>query len=179
MACTFNAATAIRTETLEKIADGNAKMTPWSQLQHNYPPGLKISPAAMVLHKSQSYWMILDLSFVHNHSDRHTPSVNESTSTSMAPLATMQNLGWILPCLIATLANAPPGSPFLFAKLGIMDGFWWLVVSESDAYNFTFVLPTLSNDPPNDPMTVIPSSIPMGWTLSPPTSAQHWKLHVT
>ena len=43
-----------------------------------------------------------------------------------------------------------------------------MVVSDHDAHNFAFVLPPLDNDNLPGPHIVISTSLPMGWTLSPP-----------
>src|SRR5687768_13682780 len=79
----------------------------------------------------------------------------------------MANLGWVMPQIISALANAPPGPPIYFSKLNINDGFWRMVVSEENAYNFGFILPPIPNDPKPGTHIVITMLLPMGWTLSP------------
>ena len=60
--------------------------------------------------------------------------------------------------------------PFWFAKLDIKDGFWRLVVNSSDAWNFAYVLPSLTNKQIDIDGTelVIPTSLQTGWCESPP-----------
>ena len=56
----------------------------------------------------------------------------------------------------------------MFAKLDIKDGFWRLVVNDSDAWNFCYCIPphkpTLNLD---GIQIVIPNSLQMGWCESP------------
>jgi len=46
------AATALRQEALQKVTDGTAHLVNWTDIQHNIPPNLKVSPLATVPHKS-------------------------------------------------------------------------------------------------------------------------------
>jgi len=51
--------------------------------------------------------------------------------------------------------------PIVFAKWDIKDGFWQLVVSEEDAWHFTYVLLWLNE---TDPIKiVVPTCLQMGW----------------
>ena len=86
------------------------------------------------------------------------------------------------------------GRAFYFTKLDIKDGFWHLVVSNEDAWNFTYVLP--SNEPNgnlNNIEIVVPNSLqimhacqsipfaPLGfaiWPHSPPTDMMFLSGHV-
>lgn len=47
--------------TLEKVAQGYARLVTWEEIENNLPINLKISPIAAIPHKSHSYHMILDL----------------------------------------------------------------------------------------------------------------------
>ena len=82
----------------------------------------------------------------------------------------MVQLGKYLKRIIHTLAsNYDPDHPFAFAKIDIKDGFWRMMVSEEDAWNFCYVLPSLTpNQPLDDTDFVVPSSLQMGWCESPP-----------
>lgn len=72
-------------EVKEKVANGQARIVHWNDIRHAPPPQLKISPIAMVEHKSRPYRAILDLSFpVHLSPSTTVPSVN-STTTKTAP----------------------------------------------------------------------------------------------
>ena len=56
----------------------------------------------------------------------------------------MGQIGSTLKRLIAFMAdNYNLDFPFLFAKLGITGGFWRLVVSHIQAWNFCYVLPAI------------------------------------
>ena len=127
----------------------------------------KISPIAAVPHKSQSYCMILDLSFHLISNTVSIPSINKTTDTSTTPLDSRDGLGWVLLRLIHVLASAPAGPAFHFAKLDIMNRYWRMVVLNKVAYNFAFVLPPTPHNDLDNPMIVITTSLPMGWTLSP------------
>lgn len=67
---------------------------------------LKISPIAMVPHKSRKYRAILDLSFSLKVFGMEIPSVNEN-ATFTVPQHSMQQLGNALPQLIESVARAP------------------------------------------------------------------------
>ena len=112
------AAETIYAKTHEKVQDRYACILPWAQLCQQHPTSLKISLVAAVTHKSHSYRMILDLSFAKPLSK--TNSLNATTHTSKTPIHLIQNLGWILACLIHALALAPTGLPILFCKLKII-----------------------------------------------------------
>jgi hypothetical protein len=54
-------------------------------------------------------------------------------------------------------------------KLDIKDGFWRMCVpSDLNQYHFTYVLPSLDDEPDSDPLLVVPASLQMGWESSPP-----------
>ena len=50
-------------EVDEKLKNGQARVVLWDDLKNNPPDQLKISPLAMVPHKSRQFRAILDLSF--------------------------------------------------------------------------------------------------------------------
>ena len=82
----------------------------------------------------------------------------------------MDQLGNALQRMIAKLADAQEeGKELCFAKLDIKDGFWRMVVSDDDAWNFCYAIP---NEDPNasrdDIRIVVPNSLQMGWCESPP-----------
>lgn len=161
------AAKACREEALAKVNDKLCRLVPWKDIQHNPPPNLKISPIAAIPHKSRLFRMILDLAF--SLKVNHTPitSVNDATNKALAPQHAMYELGNVIPRIIHALAAAPnTGIPFLFSKVDLKDGFWRMAVNERDAWNFAYVLPPL--DPNDDPVLVIPDSLQMGWSESPP-----------
>ena len=53
----------LRAETTDKINQGYARIVRWGDIKHNIPPKLKLSPVAMIPHKSKEFRCILDLSF--------------------------------------------------------------------------------------------------------------------
>ena len=135
----------LRHETTEKISQGYARIVTWKSLKDNLPPKLKISPVAMIPHKSKKYRCILDLSFTLFEEGVEYASVN-STTTKLAKPEAMAQLGKCLQRIVALLAdNYNPKEPFMFTKLDIKDGFWRMKVSDRDAWNFCYVLPTLKN----------------------------------
>ena len=159
----------LRTETKEKIACGYARVVRWGDIKHNIPKKLKISPVAMIPHKSKKYRCILDLSFTLFEDGIEYPSVNETTNKMAKPEA-MAQLGNCLKRLVALMAdNYDINLPFMFSKLDIKDGFWRMRVSNDDAWNFVYVLPSLKDNIDEDNIElVVPNSLQMGWCESPP-----------
>jgi len=60
--------------------------------------------------------------------------------------------------------------PFQFCKLDIKDGFWRMVVSYEDAWNFCYILPAADGTMKDidDAEIVVPHALQMGWCESPP-----------
>ena len=87
-------------EAKDKVQQGFAEIVNWEDIQpHLSSPAwnqLKISPLALVPHKSRKFRAILDLSFKLRIFNMELPSVNDST-TSTAPLISMTQLGKVLP----------------------------------------------------------------------------------
>ena len=71
-------------EVEEKVAKGQAKIFSWEHLKEHLPPNLKISPIAMIPHKSRLWRAILDLSFALKFNMGKVQSVN-ATSKELAP----------------------------------------------------------------------------------------------
>lgn len=162
-ASTPEAAQALYTETLEQVENGFARLVPWKTLRAKLLKQLKISPIAAIPHKSRSYRKIVDLSFALDGVE----AVNDATNPYTAPLHAMSELGWVLPRIIHAMATVPEkDGPILLAKFDLKDGYWRMVVPEEDELHFAYVLPQV--DPNAELMIVIPSSLQMGWTLSPP-----------
>eukprot|EP00957_Ditylum_brightwellii_P125346 9553561-Ditylum_brightwellii.AAC.1 len=78
----------------------------------------------------------------------------------------MAQLGLCMKRLVATVAdNYNHDRPFKFCKLGIKDGFWRLVVSAKDAWNFCYVLPNKDGTIPDNIENikiVVPHCLQMG-----------------
>ena len=160
---------ALREETDEKVRSGYARIVKWKDIKHCIPPKLKLSPVAMVPHKSQKFRTILDLSFQLRHKGKLLPSVNSNT-TKLAPAEAMIQLGLCMKRIVATLAdNINPSQPFVFAKVDIKDGFWRLRVSNEDAWNFCYTMPSqTTTDNIDETEIIVPNSLQMGWCESPP-----------
>ena len=164
------ATAALHQETEEKVESGYARVIRYGDLQKKLPPKLKISPVAMIPHKSRKFRTILDLSFRLRHKGKLLESVNSAT-VKQAPAEAMVQLGNCIRRLVATLAdNYDPARPFYFAKLDIKDGFWRMAVADDDAWNFCYVLPSKTPGPTKleDINIVVPNSLQMGWCESPP-----------
>ena len=96
----------------------------WEELSKNLPTALKLSPLAMIPHKSRQYRAILDLSFVLRLAEYTLPSVNEAMK-ACAPEEAINQIGTVLPRLIEAMAMASDDDgPIMFSKLDIKDGFW-------------------------------------------------------
>ena len=161
--------TALLAEAHEKVKGGYAKIITYGSIKDALPPQLKISPVAMIPHKSRLYRCILDLSFNLNYNNITTINVN-TTTTKLAPQKSMATLGTVLERLINTLANNyNTKAPFVFSKADIKDGFWRMVVAAANAWNFCYTLPTSTTTGNiDDIQIVVPDSLQMGWTESPP-----------
>ena len=156
-------------ETEEKLKGGYVTKQRWGDIKHNYPKNLKLSPLAMIPHKSRKYRCILDLSFQLKLNGKKIDSVNQTT-TGVAPQKAMAQLGATMKRILHNMAtNYNKDKPFKFSKCDIKDGFWRLVVSMLDAWNFCYVLPSkqlLTNI--DDLEIIVPHALQMGWSESPP-----------
>jgi hypothetical protein len=62
------------------------------------------------------------------------------------------------------MAEVPAEETIMFAKIDLSDGFWRMLVAETDKWNFAYVLPDVAGEPTK---IVIPHALQMGWTESP------------
>ena len=168
-ACSPKALAQLREETTKKCEQGYARVVRWRDIKANPPPKLKISPVAMIPHKSKPFRCILDLSFSLRHKDKTFTSVNATTTPQALPQS-MTQLGLTIHRLINKMAEYYSAShPFMFSKLDIKDGFWRLAVNDVDAWNFCYVLPASTpSDDLDDTEIVVPNCLQMGWCESPP-----------
>ena len=128
-----NTLSQLREETVAKCEQGYARVVRWGDIKHKPPRKLKISPVAMIPHKSKPFCCILDLSFSLLHKGKTYMSVNAST-VPKALRQSMTQLGRTIHRLIHTMAqHYSPAHPFMFTKLDIKDGFWRLAVNNVDA----------------------------------------------
>jgi hypothetical protein len=163
------AITQLRKETEEKVKNNYARVVRFGDIRSNIPKLLKISPVAMIPHKSKAFRCILDLSFELRIKNGVIPSVNSTTNKKAKPEGMVQ-LGMAVKRLVATMAdNFDMEQPFIFSKLDIKDGFWRMAVSNENAWNFCYVLPSHDTTTSiNDIELVVPNSLQMGWCESPP-----------
>jgi hypothetical protein len=159
----------LREETNTKVQHGYARIVKWCDIKSNIPPKLKISPVAMIPHKSKKFCCILDLTFKLFTKGKSFPSVNETTN-KLSKAEAMVQLGHSLKRLIANMAdNFNSDKPFYFSKLDIKDGFWRCAVNNDDAWNFCYVLPSAQkNINMDDIKLVVPNSLQMGWCKRKP-----------
>jgi hypothetical protein len=154
-------------EVADKVRIGQARLVSWDDIKENPPPELKISPLAMIPHKSRRFQAILDLSFrLRLECGDMLKSVNESTTLS-APAGAIDQLGHTLQRVIHAMAEADlRGDEKVFmAKYDIKDGFWRLNCQKGEEWNFAYVLPQEEGKPVK---LVVPTSLQMGWVESPP-----------
>ena len=143
------AITQLREETAEKIKHGYARIVKWADIKHNIPKKLKISPVAMIPHKSKQFRCILDLSFNPYHKGNSLSSLNETTQ-KLSKAESMVQLGQTLKGIVMVMAaeSWAPEKPFYFSKLDIKDGFWRMAVNDNDAWNFCYILLSLKHNIP-------------------------------
>ena len=155
----------ITTEIADKVTSGQARVVLWDDIKDDPPAKLKISPFAMIPHKSRKFRGILDLTFPVTIVDENyiVDSVNAATSKT-APQGAIDQIGQVLPRIIAAIADSKPGENVFMAKFDIKDGFWRLVCEEGEEWNFAYVLPQKDGEPTR---LVIPTSLQMGWIESP------------
>ena len=153
-------------EVMEKAAQGQARVVLWDDIKDNPPPELKVSPIALIPHKSRMFRAILDLSFAIRlrSGEVEVPSVN-STSVKSAPAGACDQMGHSLQRIIHAFAQAPEDSKVFSAKWDIKDGFWRLDCQEGEEWNFAYVLPQDEGKPIK---LIVPTSLQMGWIESPP-----------
>ena len=72
----------IQVEARDKEKQGFAKIYKCDDVIQNPPPNLKLSPLAMIPHKSRKYRAILDLLFELRVAGYQLPSVNDATSST-------------------------------------------------------------------------------------------------
>ena len=111
-------------ETADKITQKYALVVKWGDIKYKIPQKLRISPVAMIPHKSKPYICILDLSFTLFNKGVKLASVNDKTKNMARPEA-MAQLGLVLNWMIHTMAKYRHHAlPIKFAKLDLKDGFW-------------------------------------------------------
>ena len=155
-------------EIAEKVKNNQVRLVRWADIKANPPRQLKISPLAMVEHKSRPFRAILDLSFpVKISPTESVPSVN-STTTKTAPAGSINQLGHSLNRIIHAFAASAEDAKIFMAKWDIKDGFWRLDCEAGEEWNFAYALPSSITGNIDNVVLVIPTSLQMGWIESPP-----------
>jgi hypothetical protein len=164
-----------------QVAAGFSEILLWSDVQARQPAHLKISPLAVIPQVGRRGRLLLDLSFAvqapsgtgkrarrsRTLAAPLAPSVN-ATTLRQSPEYPVKELGRVLPRILRFLADVPPEETIMFAKIDLSDGFWRMLVMESDKWNFAYVLPADAGEPTK---IVIPHALQMGWTESPKGAA--------
>lgn len=103
-------------EVAEKVKHKQARLIQWADIKHSPLPQLKISPVAMVPHKSWPFWAILDLSFPVQLSPTEVVPLVNSTTTKTAPAGAINQLGHSLNCIIHAFASTANDAEIFMAK---------------------------------------------------------------
>jgi hypothetical protein len=149
----------------KKLRMKQACLVQWDDIKGNPPKELKISPIAVILHKSKDFCSILDLSFcLHLATGGVLASVNDTTK-KMAPAVAIDQIGKCLSRIIHTFAEADDRAKILMAKWDIKDGFWRMDCAAGEEWNFAYVLPQEDGKPIT---LVVPMTLQMGWVETPP-----------
>ena len=161
-----------------QVAAGFSEIMLWTDIQSLRPRNLKISPLAVIPQVGRRGRLLLDLSFAvqapckspgkryRNYLPTLIPlaqSVN-NTTLKQSPEYPVKELGRVLPRILHFMATVPVEETIMFAKIDLSDGFWRMLVAESDKWNFAYVLPGVVGQPTR---LVIPHALQMGWTESP------------
>ena len=113
----------------------------WDNTKDNPLEELKMSPIAMILHKSRLFREILDLSFaLRPKNSELLPSVNKS-SVKTAPQGNINQLEHPLMRTIHAFTQADEDMKKIMAKWDIQYGFWRLNCALGEEWNFAYVLP--------------------------------------
>ena len=148
-------------------------------IKDRIPPRLKVSPAVCITQKSRHYCVILDISFLLCANCKYISSVNDTTVKTYPQHSTGQ-LGSMLEHLVALMVdNYDTNLPLFFKNIYTTDGFWRLVVSHIQAWNFLYAPPTTESRPIylGEGELVVPTNYKWGVANNPPSSVQYQKLH--
>ena len=128
---------ALNDEARENVANGYTKVIRYGELKIYIPEKLKISPVAMIPHKSKSYRKILEPLFQLQHRGKIMQSLNLEMVKHAPPQEIIQ-LGQCVQRLIATLAeNYDKNTSFKISKLDIKDDVVQPKISPSVSFSGT------------------------------------------
>ena len=151
-------------ESFTKVKAGQAKLVLWEDIKDNLPPQLKILPIAAIPHKSEAFWLILDLFFCLQLKNRGFLYLVNNATVKMAPKGALDQLGHALSCIVHAFAKANDEDKIFMAKWDIKDGFWRMDCEAGEEFNFAYILP---QEEGKSTTRVVPKSLQMGWVESP------------
>ena len=155
----------LKGEIAAKVKEKQCRVVLWDDIKNDPSKQMKVSPLAMIPHKSRGFRVILDLSFrLKLKKGGYLASVNEET-TLEAPAGAIDQLGHSLSRIIHAFAEADEDAKVFMAKFDIKEGFWRLSCETGEEWNFCYVLPQEEGEPTR---LVVPTSLQMGWVESPP-----------
>jgi hypothetical protein len=93
-----------RLKTEKKVKCGQAKIVLWDEIKDTLPPQMKVSPIAVIPHKSKAFWSILDLSFSLRLPNWSVCQSVNDTTTKTAPRRAICKLGHSLKRIIHAFA---------------------------------------------------------------------------
>ena len=150
---------------------GFVKIIPESALRRHDTQQLKVSRVAIVPQQNRRDRIILNLSAevkfpaTRRKKARIHPSVNETTAPA-ADQRAVKRLGSALHAILRFAFEVDCTWEILWQKVDLSDGFWRMVVEAGKELNFVFEIPARPGD--TQRYFVVPSSLQMGWTNSPP-----------
>ena len=113
----------LRQETADKITHKYSHMVKWGDIKYKIPQEFKISPVAMIPHKSKPYRCVLDLLFTLFNKGVNLALVNEKIKNLARP-ENMDQLGIVLKLMIHTMEKyCHHVLPIKISELDLKDGF--------------------------------------------------------
>uniref|UniRef100_A0A7S4NFY9 Reverse transcriptase domain-containing protein n=1 Tax=Odontella aurita TaxID=265563 RepID=A0A7S4NFY9_9STRA len=145
----------------------------WEDIKYNLPSNFKLLPLAVVPQEGRRGRIILDLSFPSRRLSQGGRKrkmgpvveelVNDSTET-LGPQIAVKLLGTVLPRMFQFMEEFPLQEEIMLSKIDLPDGFWRMIVSDEDRWNFCYMMP----DPLGSPLRiVVPPALQIGWCKSP------------
>ena len=128
-------------EIHEKLKGGYICKTTFEKIKQSYPLNFKLSPIAIIPHKSRAYRCILDLSFQSRINGKEINSLNFTTILKVSQISIFY-LGQVIKRLIYLMAKQYNiDQPFIFVKCDIK-GRFMRMCGLLDAWSFAYVLPS-------------------------------------
>ena len=151
-------------ESKGKVESKRAFLMLYNEVKRIISAQMNVFPIAPIPHKSNVFWLILDLLFLLRLIPHgHVSSINEK-SKKTAPGGAIDQIGHVLIILIRAFAEAPECANIFQEKWYIKDRFWRLYYNEGEEWNFFYVFP---KNPGVTITLVVPMSLQMGWIELP------------